>query len=140
MPPLWTDAFVDAEAALQQWINSLTSTLVGPGNPLPLGAHLRRLRSPLKAYVMVSRIGGYDDPGEMPVDNARMTGMVYAGTKEAAGKAAFAYANALRGLQGKPVTTDAGTILSVVSITGPLYSVDGDEERYLVDAVIALRP
>lgn len=137
----WTDAFVDAEAVLQQWVNSQTTTLVGPGNPVALGAHLRRLRSPGKgAYVHLSRIGGYDDTSEMPVDNARMTGSVYAGTKEAAGKAAFAYANALRGLQGKPVTVDAGTILNVVQITGPLYAPDGDEERYLVDAIVAMRP
>ena len=136
-----TDAFIDAEAAVKQWVNELCPTLVGPGNPMPLGAHLRRMRSPLKgAYVLLSRIGGYDDTGEMNIDNARMSGSVYGVTKEAAGKAAAAYANALRSLEGKPVRTDAGTICAVVQITGPLFSKDGDEDRYLVDAVIAMRP
>lgn len=138
-------AFVDVEAVLRAWLNS-RSALVGPGNPLPLGCHLNRLRSPDRgAYALLERLGGFDDPGEAPIDHARVSIQVYASTKQAAAVAATAVANELRTyLDGTPraVTVDGATryLRGVESITGPSNYPDGDEDRYVVDALILVTP
>lgn len=139
-------AFVDAESVVRAWLNSRTGTLVGVGNPLPLGVHLRALRSPDRgAYAIMERIGGFDDRGDAPIDTARLSFQVYASTKEAAAIAATALANELRtGLDGtqRTVVVDGATrrILGVDSITGPSFYPDGDEARYVVDALILVTP
>ncbi len=139
-------AFVDAEAVIRAWINTRTATLVGAGLPLPLGCHLNRLRSPQAgAYCLLERIGGYDDRGDAPIDTARVSFQVYASTKQAAALAATALANELRtALDGSqtPVVVDGATrrILAVDSITGPSFYPDGDEDRYVVDALILVTP
>lgn len=138
-------AFTDAEAAIRVWLNG-RSNLVGQGNPLPLGVHLNALRSTQGgAYALCERIGGYDDPGDAPVDTARIAFNVYASTKQAAAIAATALANELRtGLDGtqQTVVVDGATrrLLGCDSITGPSFYPDGDEDRYVVDALILVTP
>lgn len=139
-------AFVDAEAVVRAWINSRTATLVGAGKPLAHGCFLNPMRSPDRgAYAKLERIGGYDDPGDAPVDHARVSFQVYASTKQAAAIAATALANELRtGLDGtqQTVVVDGVTrrLLGCEGITGPSYYPDGDEDRYVVDALILVTP
>jgi hypothetical protein len=135
------DAFLDIEGAHRAWVNSLTTTLVGRGHPLALGAHLRRLRSPASGtYALISSVGGGDEwTAESTTGWARISASIYSATsKQNAAYAAAAYANVLRLIPIlRPVLTAQGVqLVAVDSITGPLYSPDGDEERYLVDAEI----
>ncbi len=134
-------AFVDAEHAVHDWINSLTATLVGAGMPLPLGCHYRRLRSPAQGpYMVLERVAGTDDPSEYPADQPILSGHVYAGTKEAAARAAVAYANTLRTLSGRPQPMTGALCIVADQINGPHWIPDGDEPRYLVDARFTLTP
>lgn len=135
-------AFVDAEGLARAYLNGLTATLVGAGKPLPLGVHLNRLRSPMAGpYAILTRIGGFDDPGEANFDNARISCQVYASTKAAAAAAAVAVANAFRYLDGAPqIVAGFGTLRAATGITGPLYAPDADEDRYIVDATLILSP
>lgn len=148
-------AFVDAEAVVRAWLNSRTQ-LVGAGKPLRHGVHLTRLRSPQAgAYALLERLGGYDDRGDSPIDYARVSFQVYASQKEAAARAATALANELRtGLDGTPQRVDlrtaeqvtqgfppaTRTIIGCASITGPSNYPDGEEPRYVVDALVLITP
>jgi hypothetical protein len=140
---------VDAEGAVRAWVNGRTD-LVGEGRPLPLGAHLARLRSPAQgAYIRLLRVGGVRAlTAETPFDQARISGTIYGTTKETAAQAAAAYATVLEGLQGDPVMMSPGVECKVVdNITGPIALDDSDsgreQYRYLVDAdffLIAVGP
>jgi hypothetical protein len=137
----WPTTVLDAEGAVRDWVNSLTGTLSGAGRPLELGAHLRRLRSPFRgSYLLLSRVGGGPDPGEeVNLDRARVSGSVYGVTKQTAAAAAVAYANTLAAASVTPgVAITGGRLMVVTDITGPTYLIDGDEERYIVDAVFHL--
>lgn len=131
--------FVDAEGVVRDWVNSLEQDLVGQQNPLPLGAHLKRLRSPDHgAYLQLSLVSSDDDYLTGGASRARVSGAVRAATKAGAALAAVAYANALRTLSN----TQVGSVMVLVAdgITGPFYLPDGDEERYIVDADFYLAP
>lgn len=134
-----TATFVDAEGAVRDWINSV-SGLTGQGNPISLGAHLKLLRSPAAgSYVRLLLLTSSPElTAENPVGRARISGTVYGGTKEAASKAATAYANALASLNG--VRTPMGNVICLVAdnIVGPQaindQETDKNQYRYLVDA------
>lgn len=137
---------VDAEGAVKDWVNGRTD-LVGKSGPIPLGAHLGRLRSPgSRAYVRLLRVGGTRAlTAESPVDQARISATVYGTTKEVAAQAAVAYTNALEGLSGAPTPMGPLVICHIVdNITGPLAIDDSDttreQYRYLVDADFYLAP
>ena len=134
--------FVDAEAAVRDWINSLTATLVGAGRPLAQGAHLKRLRSAAgTCYALLSVVGGTTGLApEAPHHRARISASIYGPTKEAAATAAVAYANTVAGLRGAPQPMGAASCLCAADVTGPLYVIDIDEPRYLVDADFYFRP
>jgi hypothetical protein len=139
----WPTTVLDAEGAARDWVNSLTGTLSGAGRPLELGAHLRRLRSPFRgSYLLLTRVGGGPDPGEeVNLDRARISGSAYGVTKQTAAAAAVANAKALAPASVTPgVAITGGRLMVVTDITGPLYLIDGDEERYIVDAVFHLQP
>lgn len=138
----WPTTFIDAEGAIKTWVNAQTLTLVGPGHPLPLGAHVGfGLRSPGRGcYLLLSRIGGGPDPGEINVDQARLSGAVYGMKKLPTALAAAAYANLLVSVAAPVPLLPAGRLMAVTDVTGPLYLPDGDEERYLVDAVFHIQP
>ncbi|MGH3659605.1 MAG: hypothetical protein ACRDUA_23395 [Micromonosporaceae bacterium] len=137
-----TGPYVDAEAAVKAWVNTLTADLVGDDNPLTLGAHLHRLRSPYKGcYVRLLLIGGTPElTPERPMHRARISGQIYGLTKEATAVAAVAYANAVASLAGIPAVMGSASCLCAADITGPLDATAGDEPMYLVDADFYLRP
>jgi len=133
--------YVDAEAAVAAWVNTQTGTLVGEGRPLSKGAHLHELRGAATAcYARLSVVGGAATlNAENPDHRARISASIFGPTKEAAAAAAVAYANALRGLDGRPATMGAATGLVADAVVGPLWAPDGAGPRYLVDADFYLR-
>jgi hypothetical protein len=132
-------AFVDAEAVMRDWVKTQTA-LIGTGNPLAGGAWLTPPRSTNTAHAVLSRVGGGEDVGGLPLDEARISASIWGPTKEAAAKAAVAYANALRSLDGHKVTIGGVQITAADGITGPLYTPDNGLPRYLVDATIQFNP
>ncbi|MFI7449542.1 hypothetical protein ACIBQX_18745 [Nonomuraea sp. NPDC049714] len=133
-------ARVAATAAVLAWANA-HPTLTGPGNPLDQGAFRDQIRSPSRgAYLVLARIDGADAlVAEAPIDEARVAGLVFAATDEAAETAAVAYANALSALTGTPTPMGDATCLVVDAITGPQFLDDGAGARgelyaYQVDA------
>jgi hypothetical protein len=133
---------VDAEAAVRAWLNA-RDDLVGPGNPIQVGAHLNRLRSPGRgAYAYLLRVGGVPAlTAETPLDQARISATLYAPTKEVAAIAATAYARALHvlSLGGPPVPMGPEAVCHVVdNIAGPTaiddHESNREQYRYVVDA------
>ncbi len=137
-------AYVDAEGAVADWVNSLTGTLVGEGQPLMKGAFLHELRGAASScYALLSIIGGSPVlSAEDPDMRARISASIYGPTKEAATLAAVAYANHVLACDGRPTPMGAAATCLVVdpdSLTGPLWSPDGAGPRLLVDADFYLR-
>lgn len=137
---------VDAEAAVREWVNG-PSGLAGTGQPLSLGAHLKRLRSPgAGAYALLLRVGGVPAlTQERPVDQARVSASIYGRTKEAAEAGARAYANALEALSlGVRAVMGAAMCVAVDNISGPLavdeHDTTREQYRYMVDADFYLTP
>lgn len=135
---------VDAEGAVHDWLNSLTTTLVGETRPVTLGFHYDLLRSPGRgAYGLISRIGGNDGiTPETPADMARISVSFFSTTKKTAAAAAVAYANTLRGLSAAPYVSAAyGVTLRLAdNLTGPTWIPNLLKQlpQYLVDADIYL--
>ncbi|MDL4812818.1 hypothetical protein [Actinomadura opuntiae] len=131
---------VDAEGAVREWLNA-RADLVGPGRPIPLGAHLTYLRSPGKgtyAYLQVVA-GSRALSAERPVHAARVSAMFHGTTRETSARAAVAYATALEALEGFPTAMGAGAIChTVADISGPLATDEHESNReqfvYVVDA------
>ncbi|NUW45545.1 hypothetical protein [Nonomuraea rhodomycinica] len=126
-------ARVTAVTAIRAWVNA-HPTLAGPGRPLALGTFRARPRSPGQgAYLTLHRLDGADALiAEEAVDQARIAGVVYAGTEEAAETAATAYANALAALSGAHTAMGDAVCLVVDDITGPQFIDDraGDSELF----------
>jgi hypothetical protein len=132
-------ARVAAVKAVLAWVNS-HPTLTGPGNPLDQGAFRTQVRSPSRgAYLVLARIDSTDAlTAEEGVDQARIAGVVYAGTDEAAEDAAVAYANALCQLTGTPAVMGDAICLVGGDIVGPQFIDDragssGELFAYQVD-------
>lgn len=137
--------YVDAEAAVAAWVNSLTDTLVGVNNPLAKGAHLHELHGAAKVcYARLTLIGGSPTLGvENPDHRARISASVYGPNKESATRAAIGYANALLTLDGRSQQLGVSVVGLVVdsdSITGPFWSPDKAGPRLICDADFYLRP
>lgn len=130
---------VPAVAAVLAWINA-HPTLSGPGKPLDLGAFRARPRSPGHgAYVLLFRLDGSGAlTAEEPADQARIAGVVYAGTDDKAEVAAVAYANALEALSGAHVAMGDAICLVADDIVGPQFidehAGNGEQFAYQVDA------
>lgn len=142
MPTILRDVFVDATGILKDWINAQTVSLVGPGNPLPLGAHLRLLRSPGQgAYAMLSKVGGDDNwTTERVASRARISASIFAFTEEDATLASVAYANTIVRLTAYKPTVRNCRIENVDGIIGPLNVPSTQGVQYLVDADFYLIP
>lgn len=137
--PVVAPAYVDAKGVVTAWLNSLTTTLVGPGKPLPLGAQFSRMRSPgAGAYIVLSSVGG--DGRQVAGARARLSASIWALTIQDADAAAAAYANALLQLTVGNVAMPGATCLTVGDITGPVEVPDSDEAHRLVDADFYLVP
>ena len=135
---------VAAVKAVLAWVND-HRTLTGPGRPVDQGAFRFQIRSPSRgAYLELARIDGTDAlTAEESVDQARIAGLIYAGTDEAAETAAVAYANALAALSGTHTPMGDAICLVVDDITGPQFIDDragssGELYAYEVDATFYL--
>jgi hypothetical protein len=115
-----------AESAIRAWVNG-QGGLVGPDNPLALGAYLSQQRSPGSgSYAVLSRqsqLARSPVAEDESIDNARISFLVYGGTEEAAEAAAVALANSIGGLTGRPeVCGDTGiTVLVHDNLSGPMF-------------------
>lgn len=131
-------ATVDAEGVLRDWLNTLTSTLVGVGRPLTGGVFLDQpTRSPGKGtWAVITRIGGTDAWNEAQADNARITCSIFSISKLAALNGARAYANTIRGLAAAPQLVDGVRIMTVDNVAGPTWIPNPAKAlpQYLVDA------
>lgn len=129
---------VDAEGLLVTWLNTLTTSLVGVGQPLVRGFFFELQRSPGKdAYAVTTRIQGADGIGsEVPTDMARISTSIFSTTKKNAAAAAVAYANALRSISIVKPTLTGVTIRLADNIAGPTWvpNLDKNLPQYLVDA------
>lgn len=141
--------YADALGAMRAWINSRTTTLVGLGNPLQLGAHLK--------YVQGGQAGAYafleeqasirsEDAPESPDMLAIMSAQIYGGTREAASLAATALAEEIssnmEGAGAVAVTASGASVLLLVAddIQGPSWFPDGSLPRYLLNFTVRMRP
>jgi ABC-type uncharacterized transport system substrate-binding protein len=136
--------YVDALAVMRAWINGRTTTLVGVGHPLQLGAHLKHVQGAgEKAYAFLEEQVSLrsDDAAEDPDMLAQMSAQVYGGTREAAATAATALAEELSSqLNGRPAVMALGTIFAVDDLQGPQWQPDGTMPRYLLGFTVRLRP
>lgn len=142
--------YVDAVGAARAWINSRTSTLVGPAHPLAKGAHLRALEGAQdKCYALLTLLPG-TGPGasaEGGLMAARIEAQVYGPTLEAVTNASIALADELvTNLCGRSVTVTVGPNADAVQIwvgddvTGPSDLPDNDLPRHLIDFTLVLQP
>jgi len=135
--------YVDAVPAMQAWINS-RSELVGLGNALQLGAHLKKLGGgEPAAYAFLEEQFSVRsaDSAESPDMQAALSAQVYGGTREAAGRAATALAEELStALCGSQAAVDGAVIFVADDIQGPSWVPDGDKPRYLVNWTARMRP
>lgn len=140
--------FVDAVGAAKAWINSRTSTLVGPANPLAKGAHLRELDGAAdKCYALLNLLpgtglGGGAESGWM---TARISAQVYGPSLEAVTRASVALVEEIATeLTGRwvQVTTPMGAVQIWVGddINGPSDLPDGNVPRHLVDFTLIMQP
>lgn len=143
-----TTTFVDAVGATREWINSRTSTLVGPGNPLQKGAHLRELEGAADTcYAYLTLLPGTGTTGgaESPQMLARISASIYGPTVEAITNASVALADELlTGLAGQWTTVGAGAKAVQIwvgdDITGPADVSDGNLPRHVVDFTLIMQP
>jgi len=141
MPVVLRDVYVDATGILKDWINTQTA-LVGPNNPLHLGAHLRLLRSPGQgAYALLSKVGGDDNwTAEGITSRARISASIFGYTEEQATVASIAYINTVNQIKAvKPIVRNC-KIQNVDGFTGPLVVPSTQGVQYLVDVDLYLIP
>lgn len=136
--------FVDALGVMREWINSRTDTLVGQGNPLQLGAHLKKLSGgePATYAFLEEQLStrSPDAPENMDM-LAILSAQVYGGTREAATNGAVALAEELSTqLEGAAQTVGAALVIVADDVQGPSWFPDGDIPRLLVNWTVRLRP
>jgi hypothetical protein len=136
--------YVDAVGAMMAWINSRTSTLVGVGNPLQLGAYLKFQPGGQPAtYALLEeqlsvRSG---DAAENPDMMASLSAQIIGGTREAVAKAAVALAEELSTqLCGCQAAVPGAVLFVSDDIQGPSWFPDGDQPRMLLNWTVRMRP
>lgn len=135
--------YVDAVGALRAWINAQTTGLVGAGNPLQLGAHMRHVQGAAPAvYVLLEELPARQsgDAAEDPDMLAVVSCQVYGGTREAATNGAVALANAIAGLSGMPAVVTGAKLWASDDVQGPYWSPDGDLSRLILQATVRMTP
>lgn len=136
--------YVDALGAMREWINSRTSTLVGPDKPLWMGAHLKKLAGgEPRTYAFLEEqfsTRSADSP-ESPDMQAVLSAQIYGGTREAATAAAVALAEEIStNLEGREVAVTGATLYAADDIQGPTWLPDGDVPRLILNWTIRMRP
>lgn len=136
--------YTDAMGAMRDWINGRTTTLVGPGYPLQLGAHLKKLgggEPATYAYLEEQFSVRSTDSGENPDLMAALSAQVYGDTREAATAAAVALAEEISSqLEGQGVQVGSTLLMVSDDITGPSWTPDADKPRLLVNWTVRARP
>lgn len=136
--------YVDALGAMRAWIDLRTATLVGAGNPLQLGAHLKKIsggQPVVYAYLEEQLSRRSDDGAENPDMLAALSAQIYGGTREAATLAAVALAEEMSAeLDGRPASVPGALIMAVDDIQGPAWFPDGDLPRLLLNWTVRVRP
>jgi len=136
--------YVDAVGAMAAWINSRTDTLVGYGNPLQLGAHLKRLSGgePATYALLEEQVSVRSaDAGENPDMMAGLSAQIWGGTREAAGRAAVALAEELSTqLCGCQASVPGAVLFVSDDIQGPSWFPEGDTPRMLLNWTVRMRP
>lgn len=135
--------FVDAVGAARLWINAQTTGLVGVGNPLQAGAHLKHLQGATPAvYVLLEELPSRptDDSPEDPDMLAILSFQVYGGTREATTAGAVALANALMTLQGMPAVVAGAKLWVSDDVQGPYWAPDGNLPRLIIQATVRMSP
>ncbi len=134
--------YVDALAAIRAWINS-RDDLVGPGNPLQLGAHLKKVQGgqPATYAFLEENFSTRSQSAENPDMLAALSAQVYGGTREACAAAAVALAEELSStLEGAAASVDGALLCVADDIQGPSWFPDGDLPRMLLNFTVHLRP
>src|SRR3954464_1686743 len=115
-----TISYVDAVGAMKEWINSRTTTLVGVGHPLQMGAHLKHLTGAASAsYAYLTLLPGTYLPigAESPVVISRLSAQIYGPSLEAVTFASVALADEvceqLKG-QSTAVTLSSGAVVRLL--------------------------
>lgn len=136
--------YVDAVGVMRTWINSRTTTLVGAGNPLQMGAYLKRISGGAPAaYAYLEEGISFRSPdsGESPDMMATVSAQIYADTREAAAAGAVALAEELSTqLEGRETAVSGALIYAVDDIQGPSFVPDGDRPRLLLNWTVRVRP
>lgn len=136
--------YVDALGVMRTWINSRTTTLVGVGHPLQLGAHLKKIlggQPSAYAFLEEQLSTRSFDAGENPDMMAALAAQVYGGTREAATAGAVALAEELStAFDGTPVLIGGALIMAVDDIQGPAWLPDGDLPRLILNWTTRMRP
>jgi hypothetical protein len=136
--------YVDSLGVMRTWINSRTDTLVGVGNPLQLGAHMKRVTGgqPVVYAFLEEQLSTRSfDAGENPDMLATLAAQVYGGTREAATAGAVALAEELSTVfDGTPLLVDGALIMAVDDIQGPAWLPDVDLPRLILNWTTRIRP
>lgn len=133
--------FVDVEAAVRTWGNTLTH-LVGKGKPLSLGFYTERPRSPGRGCFarLIAEDGGNGLSAEGTTGWARIVTSVYSATdRDAAKTAAHAWANTLPTIAALRPLAGTVQLIMAADVGWPEWDEDGDEPRYIVRADIHAR-
>jgi hypothetical protein len=136
--------YVDAVGAMQAWINSRTATLVGLGNPLQLGAHLKLLGGGEPAtYAFLEEQTSVRslDSAENPDMIAGLSAQIFGGTREAATRAAVALAEELSTeLCGCQAAVPGVVMFVSDDIQGPTWVPDNEIPRLILGWTVRMRP
>lgn len=143
-----TTSMVDAVGAARTWINSRTTTLVGPGKPLAKGAYLREHEGAAdRCYAVLTLIPGTGTGGaaESPQMYARIEAQIYGPTIDAITKASIGLADEITTeLCGKFVTVGSGADAVQIwvgdDLNGPYDLPDGNLPRHILDFTLIMQP
>lgn len=134
--------YANALEVAKVWINGRAG-LVGLGNPLRLGAHLKKLgggEPSTYAYLEENLSLRSADAAENPDMLAALTAQVYGGTREAATNAAIALAEEVNRLEGAAEQVAGALLMVADDIQGPAWLPDGEKPRLLVNFTLRVRP
>lgn len=137
-----TKTYVDAEAAAKAWARATALISGVVSNRVFLGINDQGSGS--FPQLVVGRAGGTTDPGEAPLDRARISFSCWATNRGAAGDLAYKVLSAAESMTGPTAMGSAAVGLGARCVLGPLYLTDQADEqasrfRYVVDIDFVIR-